>query len=435
MPAMENDHPLAAARDLARFIDASPSPWHAVAECIARAQARGFRPLEEAEPWNLQPGDARYVVRDDASIILFRVGAAPLTESGLRIAGAHTDSPGLRVKPHALRRRDPWWALDVEVYGGPILATFTDRDLTLAGRVLVEEGGTTAQRLFHVPEPLVRIPNLPIHLNRGVNEEGLKLDRQDQLLPLFLPVQQGTTDPDFRTWLGERLEVAGEAVRAWDLALADTQGARLYGPGEAFIAAPQMDNLASCHAGLEALLAAEAPEATLVCAFFDHEEVGSESYRGAAGTFLEATVSRIAEALGCTGADLQRALARSQVLSADMAHAYHPGSPGVYDEGHRLAVNAGPALKVNAQARYTSDGRGRARFEALCEAAGVPFQHYVHRNDLPCGSTIGPMVAARLGAPTLDIGTPLWGMHSLRESGGARDQDYLLRLLGEFFRR
>ena len=425
------------ARDLLGFIDASPSPWHAVANAAELLERRGYQRLAEDEPWALQPGGAYYVVRDDSSLIAFRIGDAALSEAGFRIVGAHTDSPGFRVKPNAAHARGPLAALGVEIYGAPILVTFADRDLTLAGRVFVRDpAAPTGARpvLVHFDRPLVRLPNLAIHMNREVNKEGLRFDYQDQL-PLFLAALSDELPPDgqLRHLLAERAETDPEALVSWGLAVADSQPGAFWGPEEEFIADGQLDNLASCHAALSALPEETADAGVAVAALFDHEEVGSESFKGAAGNLLEGTLERIAHGLGLDPDQYRAALARSWVVSADMAHAYHPHFPKHHDDQHQLRVNAGPAVKINAAQRYATDEQGEAFFAHLCEETGVPWQRYIHRNDLPCGSSIGPALAARLGLRTVDVGNPLWAMHSARESAGTLDHGALIRVLETFF--
>ncbi len=427
------------ARALMDYIDASPSPWHAVAEAAELLKRRGFHQLEEARPWSLRPGESYYVIRDDASLIAFTVGERGLGSSGFRIVGAHTDSPGFRVKPNGALTQDPLTALGAEIYGSPILASFADRDLTLAGRVFLRDSAATAgvrAQLVHFEEPLVRLPNLAIHLNREVNREGLKLDYQDQLTFFLRRLSQElSAQEDFRRLLAEQAGGEPGDLLSWRLAVVDNQPGTFWGANGEFIADGQLDNLASCHAALAALpRAREKGEGIAVAALFDHEEVGSESYKGAGGDFLETVMERIASGLGLTHADYHRGKAASWLLSADMAHAYHPSWPRHYDDQHRVQVNEGPVIKINAAQRYATDDWGEAYIARLSEIAGTPYQCYIHRNDLPCGSTIGPVLAARLGLRTVDVGSPLWAMHSARESAGALDQDHLIRLLEVFFR-
>ncbi len=422
------------AQDLLDFIDASPSPWHAVATCEQRLQAAGFARLDETERWTLQAGDKRYVVRGDAAIIAFVVGSAALAESGLRIIGAHTDSPGLRIKPRPAEEVGGMVRLGVEVYGGPILATFADRDLSLAGRVHVRTPDGFATRLVRFADPLLRLPNLAIHMNREVNESGLKFNKQSEL-PLLLGVaEEGVkADARFRQPIAAALGVEPGDLLTWELNAYDTQKGSLWGADREFIADSQLDNLASCHAALNALLATDRPVATCLCAFFDHEEVGSESAAGAGGSFIADVLARLAGNAGLDGEDQRRMLARSFFISADMAHGWHPNFPAAYEPCHHALVNAGPVIKSNANQRYSTTGETAARFMALCARAGVPCQQYAHRTDLGCGSTIGPIVAARLGIPSVDVGSPMWAMHSIRESAGVLDHGYMIAALSAAF--
>ena len=423
----------AQALDLLDFIDASPSPWHAVQTCESRLQAAGFSPLQETERWALQAGGRHYVVRGGSSIIAFIVGSQPAAETGLRLIGAHTDSPGLRLKPKPAEEATGMIRLGVEVYGGPILATFADRDLSLAGRVNVRTPGGFATRLVRFADPLLRLPNLAIHMNREVNENGLKFNKQTEL-PLLLGVADDSkAEARFRQPIAEALGVDPADLLTWELNAYDTQKGSLWGADREFIADSQLDNLASCHAALNALLATQDPAATCLCAFFDHEEVGSESAAGAGGSFVQDVISRLAASAGLDGEDQRRMLARSFFISADMAHAWHPNFPAAYEPCHRVIVNAGPVIKSNANQRYSTSADTAARFMAICEKAGVPCQQYAHRTDLGCGSTIGPIVASRLGIASVDVGSPMWAMHSIRESAGVLDHSYMTAALTAAF--
>jgi len=424
----------AQAQDLLDFIDASPSPWHAVQTCEGRLAAAGFSRLEESDRWTLTAGGRHYVVRGGSSIIAFVVGSQPAATTGLRLIGAHTDSPGLRLKPKPAEDAAGIVRLGVEVYGGPILATFADRDLSLAGRVNVRVPGGFETRLVRFAEPLLRLPNLAIHMNREVNENGLKFNKQTEL-PLLLGVSEDGTKAEarFRQPIADALGVEPGDLLTWELNAYDTQKGAFWGVDGEFIANSQLDNLASCHAALSALLATGEPATTCLCAFFDHEEVGSESATGAGGSFVADVVSRLASSLGLDGEDQRRMLAQSFFISADMAHAWHPNFPAAYEPCHHALVNAGPVIKSNANQRYSTSAETAARFMAICEKAGVPCQQYAHRTDLGCGSTIGPIVASRLGIPSVDIGSPMWAMHSIRESAGVLDHGYMIAALSASF--
>ena len=428
------DSTRAQAQDLLDFIDASPSPWHAVQTCETRLTAAGFQPLDEAERWTLTAGDRRYVVRGGSSIIAFIVGSQPAATTGLRLIGAHTDSPGLRLKPKPAEDAAGLVRLGVEVYGGPILATFADRDLSLAGRVNVRVPGGFEARLVRFGEPLLRLPNLAIHMNREVNENGLKFNKQTEL-PLLLGISEDGTKAEarFRQPIAAELGVEPGDLLTWELNAYDTQKGAFWGVDREFVANSQLDNLASCHAALSALLATPEPAATCLCAFFDHEEVGSESATGAGGSFVADVLGRLAACSGLDAEDQRRMLARSFFISADMAHGWHPNFPAAYEPCHHALVNAGPVIKSNANQRYSTSAETAARFMAICDKAGVPCQQYAHRTDLGCGSTIGPIVAARLGIPSVDVGSPMWAMHSIRESAGVLDHGYMIAALTASF--
>ncbi len=423
-------------QDLLDFIDASPSPWHAVTTIEKRLQAHQFTKLDETVKWQLQANGRHYVVRDDSSIVVFIIGKKPLAEAGFKLVGAHTDSPGLRLKPNAPHAKDGLLRLGVEVYGGPILATFTDRDLSLAGRVSYRsEQGEIFSQLIDFEQSLLRLPNLAIHMNRNVNQDGLKLNKQSEL-PLILSVLSNKQIPQdyFLSLIQQQTKISPGQLLSWEFNIYDTQRGAFWGVDQEFYSNSQLDNLASCHAALEALLSRpETSDCTLVCAFFDHEEIGSESSKGADGSFLSDILHRIALATETDIEDYQRAMALSFMISADMAHAYQPNFSSAYEPDHRVMVNQGPVIKVNANLRYTSETLSQAKFISWCEQAGVPYQKYSHHSDIPCGSTIGPMVSARLGILTVDVGNPMWAMHSIRESAGTLDHGYMIKVLEEFF--
>ncbi|WP_226343787.1 M18 family aminopeptidase [Agilicoccus flavus] len=415
------------ARGLCAFVDASPSPFHAVEEVARRLGEAGFRRVEESQAWPREPG--RYVTVREGS--LFAWASTPRTAADpaapFRVVGGHTDSPNLRIKPQPDVTRLGWDQLGVEVYGGPLLTTWLDRDLGLSGRVAVRDPaapGGFSTRLVLVDEPVLRVANLAIHLDRSVADEGVRLNPQQHLAPIW-----GATGdaPSFATFLARRLGLGDTDVLGWDVMTHDlTPSGRLGRVGD-LLAVPRLDNLATCYAGTAALLHAvadaEAADAGHVPALvlFDHEEIGSTTNRGGFSTFLPAALERSVLARGGGRQEYWRALAGSLVCSADMAHAVHPNYAERYEPQHTLTVNTGPVLKVNAKGRYASDAPGTAAFALACEQAGVPMQTFVSRTDLPCGSTIGPMSAALTGAVTVDVGSPMLSMHSARELTGVRD--------------
>jgi len=429
--------------DLLAFVDRSPTPYHAVAEALRRLAAAGFSPLREEEPWHLEPGARRTVVRGDGSLVALQIGSESPAEGGFRVVGAHTDSPNLRVKPRPDRAAEGYRQLAVEPYGSPLLQTWFDRDLSLAGRVSFRaRGGATAAvqtALVDVRRPVLRIPSLAIHLQRGP-QGAVELNAQQHLPPVV-----GLEDaPSLAELLASELRAAGgpvvepRDVLAWDLMAYDVQPACVAGARGEFVLAPRLDNLASCHAAVCALLDAASSgvgRATRVVALYDHEEVGSRSAVGAAGPFLADALERaVAGFKDGAPQGLARAVARSSLVSADMAHAVHPNYADKHEPGHRPVVGRGPVIKVNANQSYASEAETAARFAALCADLGVPFQHFVTRSDLGCGSTIGPITAARVGIRAVDVGCPMLSMHSCRELAGSADVAPMIAVLAAFFR-
>lgn len=423
--------------DLLSFIDRSPTPYHAVAETASRLEDAGYAPLEESEPWSLAPGDRRYVVRAGGSLAAFEVGSTDPAAAGFRVVGAHTDSPNLRIKPLADVRAQGYHQLAVEPYGGVLLHTWLDRDLSLAGRVTIARGDETAIRLVDFARPLLRVPSLAIHLYREIHEEGLKLNPQRHMVPIVGLGEAGA----FLDLLCDELSREGEKVQrqdvlAWDLMAYDLQPSSRSGTDGEFIHAPRLDNLASSHAGLSALLAAGeqgASRATRLLVLYDHEEVGSRSAQGAAGSILEDTLRRIAVATGGGADAMERAIARSWLVSADMAHAVHPNYADRHEPGHRPMIGRGPVIKRNSNQAYATDAESAGLFASLCARTGATPQYFVSRSDLGCGSTIGPISAARIGIRTVDVGNPMLSMHSCREMAGSADVAPMISVLLEFF--
>ncbi|MEE9426446.1 MAG: M18 family aminopeptidase [Methylococcales bacterium] len=424
-------------KKLLDFIDNSPSPYHAVNTMVEKLQDYQFERLDEKQKWSIKPGGRYYVCRDGSSIIFFVSGEKPLTETGYKILGAHTDSPGLKIKPNPVNHSHGLLRLGVEIYGGPILATFTDRDLSLAGRISYKTlSGNITSQLIHFEQPLLRLPNLAIHMNRKVNEDGLKLDKQNEL-PLIIStsIEDQLPQSYFYQLLENVSGIKAEQILSWELNVFDTQKGAFWGDEQQFYADSQLDNLASCHAGLQALLNEDSLQSgnTLVCGFFDHEEIGSESNKGADGSFLPDILQRIALARNINSEDYHRSLANSFMISADMAHAFQPNFPSAYEPEHKVMVNKGPVIKVNSNHRYSSESISEALFINWCKQVDVPYQKYSHRTDIPCGSTIGPMTSAKLGIRTVDVGNPMWAMHSIRESAGVKDHSYMIDVLTCFF--
>jgi aspartyl aminopeptidase len=413
--------------DLLDYLASSPSPYHAVAGAAARLDAAGFRRLDEAEPWDSDTG-AAYVVRGGA-LVAWRAPGGADSATPFRIVGAHTDSPNLRLKPHPDTGAVGWKQLAVEVYGGALVNSWLDRDLGLSGRVVLHGGEAL---LVLVDRPLARVPQLAIHLDRDVNERGLVLDKQAHLAPVW-GLGAGR-DGELAELLAGCLQgVDASDIAAWDLMLHDLAPPALLGRDEELLASARLDNLCSCWAATLALIEAGESGTVGVACLFDHEEVGSDSSTGASGPLLEALVGRLVDSRGGSVEDRARALARSVCVSADMAHAVHPNYPERHEPGHAPLPNAGPVLKVNANQRYATSGVGAELFVRACRAADVPWQTFVSRNNLPCGSTIGPLTATRLGIETVDVGCAQLSMHSARELCGAYDPGYLVRALTAFY--
>jgi aspartyl aminopeptidase len=385
----------------------------------------GFTRVDEAAPWTDLP-ESGYAVRDGA-IIAWRLPAGPAAaHAPFRIAGAHTDSPCLRVKPRPDTGKVGWKQLAVEVYGGILNNTWLDRDLGIAGRVVDADG---SMALVDVREPVARVPQLAVHLDREVNSGGLRLDPQQHLAPVW--GVGASTDGEFAEWIGSAAGL--ETVPTWwDLCLYDVQGAAVLGGDRSLLASGRLDNQLSCWAATRALLEAAPTDHTAVVVFNDHEEVGSSSVSGAGGPFLQVVLERIVAARGGTADDLHRAIATSACVSADNAHAVHPNYVDRHEPGHRPIVNAGPAVKINANQRYATSAVTAALFRQACERADVPSQVFVSANNMPCGSTIGPITSTRLGIDTVDVGVPQLSMHSARELCGVDDPGHLAAALQAF---
>ncbi len=418
MSTTANDRAL----DLCRYVDASPSPYHAVQESIRRLTAVGFTELHLDDP-PTSPG--RRFLRSGGALVAWSTEDRPI-DAPVRIVAAHTDSPNLRVKPRPDHADHGFQRVAVEVYGSPLLNSWLDRDLGLSGRVMVRDGdpSTVREVLIREDRPVARIPQLAIHLDRGVNENGLVLDPQSDLAPVV-----GLGDKNlgsFERILADLAGVDTTDVLAWDAMFHEVVSATLAGLNGEFVSAPRLDDLLSCHAGTEALVAAsDAASAVVpVLALFDHEEVGSQSPTGAAGPLLPRVLSRH---LGQT----ERPIDSSLVLSVDGAHCTHPSRSHRHDPEHSVRLNAGPVLKINAQARYASDAPGLATVRLAAERAGISLQSFVSRNDMACGSTIGPALSTRTGLRTVDLGVAQLAMHSAREFCGSSDPGDLRTLLIE----
>lgn len=421
--------------DLLAFLRASPTPFHATRNLVVRLQAAGFILLNEADSWCLEPGKRYLVTRNDSSVIAFVYGTSSLLDTGIRMLGAHTDSPCLKVKPRAELNRRGYFQLGVEVYGGALLAPWYDRDLSLAGRVTYRsEAGQMASTLIDFIRPVAVVPSLAIHLDREANNSR-SINAQKDIVPLLLQMPaEDASPPDFRSLLHAELQrqqpdLPVSQVLDYEISLYDTQAAAFVGLEQDFIASARLDNLLSCFIGLQALLEADGQVSSLlICT--DHEEVGSASCCGAKGPMLEQFLERL-----IPEAETRiRVIERSLMVSADNAHGIHPNFMDKHDENHGPLLNRGPVIKVNANQRYATTSETSGFFRMLCERAEVPVQVFVARTDMGCGSTIGPVVASEVGVKTIDVGCPTFAMHSIRELAGVQDGWNLYRACVELFR-
>lgn len=409
--------PLTATADgLCDFVDASPSPFHVCRTAADRLSAAGFTELSESDPW---PAVGDHFVVRAGSLIAWRSGGRADAEAfrPFRVVGAHTDSPNLRVKQHPDRFVAGWQVVALQPYGGAWLNSWLDRELGVSGRLSVRAGNAVEHRLVRIDEPLLRVPQLAIHL--AEDRKAVELNPQRHVNAVW---GVGAGARSFLDYVADRAEVRAADVLGFDLMTHDLAPSRRVGADGALVSAPRLDNQATCYAGLQAFLSAAVGAAAMpVLVLFDHEEVGSQSDHGAQSELLLTVLERITLAAGGGREDFLRRLPESMVASGDMAHATHPNYPDRHEPGHLIEVNGGPVLKVQPNLRYATDGRTAAAFALACAQAGVPLQRYEHRADLPCGSTIGPMTAARTGIPTVDVGAPQLAMHSAREVMGAAD--------------
>ncbi|MDC7235835.1 MAG: M18 family aminopeptidase [Spirochaetales bacterium] len=424
-----------AVESLINYLDQSPTAFHAVEEAVKSLAAAGFKALDETLKWSLEADTGYYVIRNGSSLIAFRTGSELKGETAFRIVTAHTDSPSFRLKEGVIVKKNGMLTVGVEVLGGPIFSTWLDRDLGIAGRVLVKDGqGGTETLLYHNDKRKVLIPNPPIHLNRSVNK-GFEYNPQTHLsciLQSGSPEEDGTAgNPEEPESLYELiaadLNIDAQRIVDADLILYDTQKAALSGWKGEFLCSGRIDNLAMCHASLEAITDVKGQSAVTVAALFDNEETGSLTPHGADSSFLELVLERIVLAAGGNRESFMQSCASSFIVSADAAHAIHPNFADLYDEGFTPLMNRGPAVKKNAGWNYASTGDTAARYRLLCEKAGVPSQTYINRSDRPTGKTLGPLAAARLGIPAVDVGNPLWSMHSIRETVSLEDHDSMIK--------
>lgn len=417
------------ADDLADFVASSPSSFHAAGEVARRLETAGFSRLDEHAPWPAQSGGRFLVVRDGA-VIAWVAPSTATTDTPVRIFGAHSDSPGFKLKPKPTTGRLGWLQAGVEVYGGPLLNSWLDRELRLAGRLVLDDGSS----VLAATGPLLRLPQLAIHLDREANDH-LALDKQSQTQPVWGlgPVESA----DLLAELARDAGVDAARIRGYDVVTADAARGATFGRDDVFFASGRLDDLASVHAGVVALERTAgdlAADHMPMLAVFDHEEVGSGTRSGAAGPFLADVLERIRLSLGADREQQLRALAGSWCVSSDVGHSVHPNYAEKHDPVVQPLLGSGPILKINANQRYATDAAGAAAWNGWCAEAGVTSQEFVSNNSVPCGSTIGPITATRLGIRTVDVGIPILSMHSARELAGVSDLWDLARVAEAYFR-
>ncbi len=426
---------------LLKFLDASPVNFLAARNIACELEQNGYRRLDPQQPLGeLKAGDKVYVTKNDSSVYAFHLGRKPLAETGFHMICAHSDSPTFRVKPHAeMTGEGGLVRLNTEVYGGPILSTWFDRPLTLAGRVIVrgKDAMSPETMLMHVRRPLLQISNLAIHFNRQVND-GVKLSKQKDMLPLLglinNELEQGNLLMNVIVEeLSKQRPVSHEDILDFDLYLADTQPACTFGVHDEFISSGRLDDLSMCFAGLEALIAAPESDTTQVLAIFDNEETGSQTKQGAGSPFLASMLMRIARQQSGTEEAYWQAVERAFMISADNAHAFHPNYAEKYDPTNHPMLGGGPAIKFNASQKYASDAVSAAIFAEICRKAGVPCQRFVNHSDVAGGSTLGNILASTVPLRGVDMGNAILGMHSCRETGSVADHEYCVRAFTEFY--
>lgn len=423
-------------RGLLDFLGQAPTPFHAVQQLSTQLRNAGFTAICETDRWSLQPGTAYYVTRNDSSVIAFVMGTAGIAEGGFRMVGAHSDSPCLKVKPSPDKISKEYYQLGVEVYGGALLHPWFDRDLSLAGRVHFQtQQGQVQSCLINFDKPIATIPSLAIHLDRAANEAH-SVNAQTDIPPILMMWSDANHPPKLQPLLRDQIQqeqptLDPHEILDYELFFYDTQKPAIIGLKNEWIASARLDNLLSCYTAISALIAqATTPtNATRLVICNDHEEVGSASTSGAAGTFLSDLLHRICPA----PEDRTRALQQSLFISADNAHGVHPNFVMKHDDQHGPILNKGPVIKLNANQRYATNSETSASFRMLCKKANVPVQAFVTRTDMGCGSTIGPITAAKLGIPTIDVGVPTFAMHSIRELAGTDDAFSLYRVLRQHF--
>ena len=424
------------ALELLDFIYESPSAYHGVVKVRQLLDANGFSEVKESDKWNLKKDGKYYTVKNDSAIIAFVVGNGDVVEDGFRLIGAHTDTPGFRIKPNPeMTTEGKYLKLNTEGYGGPILNTWYDRPLSIAGKVTVKGASVLKPevKLVNINKPLMIIPNLAIHMNREVNE-GYAINKQKDTLPLLgLINEKFEKDGHLLKLIAEELNVKPEEILGFDLALYEYEKGCLIGMNEELISSARLDDMWMVYAGTKALVDSKSNKATKVMVCIDNEEIGNLTAQGASSNLLIHTLERITLALGKDKEDFYRTLSNSVMISADLAHAVHPNLPEKHDLTNKPVLEGGPVLKIAAAGSYSTDSFNAAIFTEVCKKAGVPFQKFVNRSDVRGGTTIGPVTAANLTIPVIDMGAPVLGMHSIRELAAVKDNTYTIKAFTEFY--
>ena len=418
-------------QQLCAFLDASPTPFHAVSTMVSLLSKAGFTELSDDQSWSLKQGGKYYVVRNGSSIVAFVNGSEAVSKSGVRIVGAHTDSPCPMLKPQPDIQKGGFCQLGVEIYGGALLNPWFDRDLSIAGRVVYKDvNQELKQTLINFKHPVATIPSLAIHLDRNANKDRT-INPQTDIPPIVKLNMGNQKSQNFRDILQQQFLTDQDQVMDFELCLFDTQPAAMVGLEKEFLASGRLDNLLSCFVAIQALIKADGTQ-TCIMACNDHEEVGSVSAVGADGPFLESVIAKIA-ANESSSLDISAVMDKSLLISCDNAHAVHPNYMDKHDAGHLPSINGGPVIKTNVKQRYATNSVTSSRFKQLCEQANVPVQQFVSRADMGCGSTIGPIASSRLGVATIDVGIAQLAMHSCRELTGSKDSLRLALVLVAFF--
>lgn len=428
--------PLAHFADFWKYLNTAITPYHCVSSAVALLKESGFEEISMTAPFTLCQGGKYYLTPYDTMLFAFTVGTADLTAQSFHIAAAHTDYPCLHIKPTPELAANGYLRLNTEVYGSPILNTWLDRPLSLAGRVALRSGKTYEPqlRLYDAGRPLLTIPNLAVHMNRKVNE-GVELKKQCDLLPLF-GLKGETEEADeqyFLEFLAKELQCAKEDILDFDLYVYDAEEGVRLGANQEFFSAPRLDNQTSCYALLRAIADGGRADGINVIALYDNEEIGSRTKQGADSMLLMLLLEKIYAALGMDKSALNDAILRSFLFSVDVAHALHPNHPEKYDPVNRALMNDGVVFKISINQRYTYDGEAVAVAQQLCEKAGAKFKKFVNHADMPGGGTLGPIISSWLPMKTVDIGVPILAMHSARELMGVEDEEHLIRMMTEFF--